>query len=166
VALAGAEPAASGAALLALGVRTGDADAALAGAARAAVLDLARGTLPPPAEGEEWGSQAEAYAAWWRGPTATEAKITALARFASVKDPVPEDVLLPYLEDVDPHVASAAWRTLREVAGPLGEDPRTAAPRRAWWAALPPFEDGALLGPSAPEARQRLAAWARARPPS
>lgn len=173
VALAETSDAARGAAILVLGLYARVDDAALAGAARAAVRDLAKATLPEPA-GDDETSRRDAFDAWWHGPVAGEIKIHALHGFADVRDRFPEDILLRYLGDADAFVADAAWsRTAAIAKGLLDQDaalrrdgkPGILAPaRRAWLERLPPFVEDGLRGPQAAALRARLAAWGAEQP--
>ncbi|MFV1958137.1 MAG: tetratricopeptide repeat protein, partial [Planctomycetota bacterium] len=113
--LAKTAPAASAAALLALGVHAADDDVVLASAARAAIVDLTGAGLAPPEPDTEAGRRA-AFLAWWTGPAAREAKIAALVRVGELQDPRAEELIVPYVLDPDSFVMTAAWRALAKDA--------------------------------------------------
>lgn len=173
VALSETSDAARGAAILVLGLYADASDAQLGAAARAAVRDLAKATLPEPG-GDDEAARRAAYETWWRGPVAAEVKIRALHLFARVHDPFPEDILLPYAEDDDAFVADAAWSEMSAIAADLlARDAalrREKKPallgdaRRDWLRRMPPHVEGGLRGPDAAAQRARLAAWSAAKP--
>jgi tetratricopeptide (TPR) repeat protein len=148
-----------GGALLALGLATTSGDTALADAARRGISTLANADLPEPSAGTE-AARREVFRTWWQGPVAGEAKIAGLEHYAELRDPWPEQVLLPYLADPDPFVLDAAWRALAQA----GKAAAAGDARAAWWQALPPYQPEPLREGRMEAVRARLAAWAAQEP--
>jgi len=161
--LAKTAPAASAAALLALGIHATDDDLVLAAAARAAVVDLTGAELAPADPDTEPGRRA-AFLTWWRGPSAREAKITALARVGELQDPRADQLIVPYLHDPDAFVMTAAWRALAKEGPRLARLPKTSAAVRAWLGGLPPPPKVDPAPGQDGEARARINAWVAKRP--